>query len=67
MEWLEKIKSYIRQERCYNKMEDQMRAVFGCCDGIGESKCNECKHFVSLEYGNGQTLEDGNNQENKVK
>ena len=61
MEWLEKIKSYIRRERCYNKMENQMKAVFGCCDGIGEDKCNECKHFVPLEYGNGQTLEDGNN------
>lgn len=61
MEWLEKIKSYIRRERCYDKMEEQMIAVFGCCCGVGENKCNECKYFVPLEDGNGQTLEDDNN------
>ena len=34
-----------------------MIAVFGCCWGVGESKCNEYKHFGPLENGNGQTLE----------
>ena len=55
----------------FGKLRNKNKAVLYCglhkCfmskgDLIAKKfKCNKCKHFVPLEYGNGQTLEDGNN------
>ena len=40
------------EDICYNRMEKTGYAVFGCCKGLEEKLCENCRYHVNVKENN---------------
>lgn len=40
------------EDICYNRMEKTGYAVFGCCKGLEEELCENCRYHVNVKENN---------------